>query len=103
MKVSELIQDIINTVDEKFGYSDHINDCPAVSITPNGDGTWVVCLERPTQRGLDSGQVPHNLCHTIKVWEMRYAFWTEADTLVQALLALQDKVEAAEEYDFIAC
>ena len=100
MKVSDLISEIVFIAEEKFGISDHNNDCIAVHIYPIHDGTWSVSLSRPTQRTLDTGEFSGDMCHTVKVSEDRYGFYTEGDTLLQVLLDLRSAVEDAADCDF---
>lgn len=98
MKVSELIASIVETAELKFGHSEHMNDTINVGIYYSTDFTWQAYLERPTQVQLDMGEINPL---TAKRWEANTAFFTENHrTLVDALLALQDQVGQASEWDF---
>ena len=104
MKVSQLMQDIVLAAEEKFGISDHINDCITISIgTPydtedTEDNNWGVSLSRPTKRQMDSGEVDNIL--TMNVIEKKYACRGSGSSLVAALLDLQEQVELAGCDDF---
>lgn len=100
MKVSELINEIVFIAEEKFGVSDHNNDCIAVGIYPIPDGSWSVYLSRPTSRTLDTGEFSADLCHTVKVAEEKFEFYTEGDTLLDALFNLRSQVEDADPNSF---
>jgi hypothetical protein len=103
MKVSQLISDIISEAEHKFGLTNsegeyfHINGCISIWLFPDGN-TWQVGLQRPTQRMLDFGEIENG--STTRVTENRVAFYTQKDTLLKALQALQDKVSSAAEWDF---
>jgi hypothetical protein len=103
MKISSLIKDIVVEAEEKFGYSEHNNDCISLVVSPTAYGTWCANLERPTQRQMDRGEVEGVHMHTVKLWEATLGFHSEADTLLQALLDLHQKVEDAEPWEFDAC
>ena len=87
MKVSELIKNIVETAEERFGVSDsHTNDCITVDIYYSSHFGWQVDLLRPTQHQLDCGKFPDEAdVASVKVWESTCAFHTEADTLVRAI------------------
>jgi hypothetical protein len=99
MKVSELIQEIVEAAESKFGVSDHNNDCISVDIYVS-PYEWQVSLARPTQRQLDSGEIVTELDYTIKCWEAKYNFHSHGETLMQALYALLEKVLDASREDF---
>jgi hypothetical protein len=99
MKISQLIQDIIIDAESRFGTSDHNNDCINVAIYHTDAGTWQVWLTRPSQTQLDRGEVVTQKVHTSKVSEDLQAFWTEKDSLLDALLDLQDFVDQATTWE----
>jgi hypothetical protein len=97
MKISTLIQDIVQSAEDKFGFSDHINDCISIEIYFNGE-TWMVSLMRPSQRSLDLGEVDNLV--SVKLVEECVAFHVENTSFLQALLELQHQVDIAGNYDF---
>jgi hypothetical protein len=103
MKVSELIQEIVETAECKFGIGNHENDCISVFIYPafnEWTNEWQVCLSRPTQRQLDSGEVKVADNNTIKISEDRCGCHASAETLMGALYALFENVLDATREDF---
>jgi hypothetical protein len=100
MKISQLINDIVAVAEDKFGTTDHYNDAIAISIYPSSDCTWSAVLQRSTQKSLDAGEIYDEYLHTVKVGEYWRGFHTIRETLLEALLALQEQVESADSSDF---
>lgn len=103
MKVSQLIRDIVQLAEEKFGVDDgHDNDCISIDVYYNTrNDMWQAGLYRPTQHQLDCGQfVGREAMETVKVWENTCGFYTAADTLVLALQDLLAKVNMADDCEF---
>ena len=99
MKVSTLIENIIATAEDKFGYTQHNLDCISVYTYVNpGNNNWQVGLMRPSEGQLDSGDIPTDKAYTIKQSDNLFAFLIERDTLLGALLALQESVEEASDW-----
>lgn len=104
MKISDLIQDIVALAEEKFYATaklpdGHINDCVSVWIYyASVLDLWQVGLERPSKEQLENGEVDD--WATVKSCINRVAFYTEANSLLEALLQLEDKLHEADESDF---
>jgi hypothetical protein len=94
MKVSELIEEIVEAATVIFGISAHPNDNIDVGIhySPNA---WQVWLQRPTQRQLNCGEIPIELCHTVKIYEYNCELYCVGETLMEALHTLLDLVYMA--------
>ena len=93
MKISKLIEEITNLAEVKFGISVHGNDGITVAIDyiiTFYDSYWQVCLERPSQRQLDCGEVNRGIF--TKKWETCRAFHIKAKTLLEALNNLHDEI-----------
>ena len=107
MKVSELMEEIIEVATEKFGVSGHINDGITINVGYQADNAdinenwvWGASLSRPTQNQLDRGETECEYVHTIKLNESRIGFFACSSTLVEALRDLLEQVDNADEYDF---
>lgn len=104
MKISEIIKAIIVDANARFGTpvvnsNYHNNDCINVAIYNTESGTWQVWLTRPSQAQLDRGEVLTTKIHTVKLSEDLTAFFTEKDSLREALLDLQDFVDQAATWE----
>lgn len=101
MRISDLMQDIIDAAEDKFGYEDHNNDGISIAIfhTHGNGGEWQVSLERPTLPQLENGQVED--VSTIKTSDSHVGFYTEGTTLLVALRELQQKVTDAYSEDWV--
>ncbi len=111
MKVSELMEEIIEVAEEKFGVSEHINDGIVVNVfyhAANADSdagedyVWSVALSRPTQNQLDRGETECEYIHTVKLEETRIDFHSNGKSLMVALRHLLDQVLDANKWDFQA-
>ena len=104
MFISELMQDIINAAEDKFGFQPHTNDGISIDIfydrQKSGEyGAWQVRLVRPTKRTLNNGVIED--IGSCKITEDNLAFYTEGSTLKQALRDLQQKVWDATPEDWV--
>jgi hypothetical protein len=99
MKVSDLITDIVEEAEFRFGDStfDHPNDCISVNLFPSGS-SWQVNLQRPTKRQLENGELTDEALGTPMKYEYCTAFFVECPTLMEALNELFDVVCNAEKW-----
>ena len=106
MKISEMITEIVQEAESKFGISQHRNDNIGVWMWMDlgsdsyDEPIWWVGLERPSQRQLNMGSVVAEHIDSVKLNETRYGFTTSASSLMEALRFLQEKVDNAYEEDF---
>ena len=94
MKLSNLIAEITQLAEEKFGVTGHTNDWIEVTISYAPGTNAQVSLMRPSRKQLDCGEVPNP--KTVKVWESNFALYCEGPTLREALLLLKSLVESVD-------
>jgi len=106
MKISELIKEIVDVAESKFDaqsrqYNGHVNDCISVWIYYVSIlDMWQVGLERPSKEQLECGEIEN--WETVKSCVNRVAFYSEANSLLEALYILQDKINDADDMEFDA-
>lgn len=97
MKVSELVAEISEFAEGRFGRTNHLHDCISVGMYPAETG-WQVFLERPTQAQLDRGEMEN--FSSVRVFESKISFYSECHpSLVDALLHLRDRLENAYDWE----
>jgi hypothetical protein len=101
MRISELIQEIVDAAEDKFGYEDDSNDGFTVEIVPHDDAEgypWQATLLRPSARQLSYGVIED--VSTIKNYECELSFHTTGSTLLGVLKELRQKIDDADPYDY---
>lgn len=96
MKISTLINEIVDEAEYKFCVSFHMCDTISVRIYVNPDEEWQVSLIKPTKNQLDRGEF---IAGTLRVADLETRFYTTGTDLLETLKELRQKVEDAEDWD----